>query len=52
MELARRVCLKAVGTERRKRTSIESGMERAEMTVLEVAVERPREVASASRSRW
>lgn len=34
----RSVCLNADGTERRKRTSIESGMDRADTTVLDVAV--------------
>lgn len=46
----RTVCLKAEGTERRNKTSIDSGMERADMTVFEVAVWRPRLEASESSS--
>lgn len=37
------------GTERRKRTDMEEGMERAETSVLAVAWVREREVASVSR---
>lgn len=43
---------KADGTERRNRTSIESGMERADMTVLEVAVFKPNSKARSLSSLW
>lgn len=50
LDWERRVSLNAVGTERRKSTSIESGIERADMMVLDVAVCKPRLVARASSS--
>lgn len=40
------------GTERRKRTEMEEGMERAETRVLVVAWVRESEVASVSREWW
>lgn len=51
LDCTNKVSLKVVGTERRKRTSISSGMDSAETTVLEVAVLRPNPVASSSNSR-
>lgn len=42
----------ADGVEGRKSTSTESGIDKAEGTVLEVAVWRPSEVARVSNSLW
>lgn len=44
--------LREDGTERRKRTEMEGGMERAETRVLVVAWVREREVARVSRDWW
>lgn len=48
----RRADLREEGTERRKRTEMEGGTERAETRVLVVACVSFREVASVSRERW
>lgn len=48
----RREDLREEGTERRKRTEMEGGMERAETRVLVVAWVREREVARVSREWW
>ena len=48
----RREDLREEGTEMRKRTEMEGGMERAETSVLVVACVRESEVARVSRERW
>ena len=48
----RREDLREEGTERRKRTEMVGGTERAETRVLVVACVRDREVARVSRERW
>lgn len=48
----RREDFREEGTERRKRTEMEGGMERAETRVLVVAWVRERVVASVSREWW
>lgn len=48
----RRADLREEGTERRKRTEMEGGTERAETRVLVVACVREREVARVSREPW